>query len=252
MRLVTRCVRRLTPRATPRGALRAVASVVGFVHLQRRSLTVCLPVAFPACSPQVTMVKQKIHTARNQTVKAHRNGIKKPKRQRYRSTKGVRLCDVMPWRCCGCGRALVAYMCRAVLLGLARRSQHLTFPVLRGACFLCCCCGHCRWTRASSATPSTPRSTTRRPPRPLPPHEELLSRVGGGCQLTRPVVDMFVWCDVQCVVRARCSDRQCRGACDAAGVVGESASGTKGGASWLESLCLLANARTRLGCVLVM
>ena len=36
------------------------------------------------------MVKQKIHTARNQTFKAHRNGIKKPKRQRYRSTKGVR------------------------------------------------------------------------------------------------------------------------------------------------------------------
>ena len=35
------------------------------------------------------MVKQKIHTARNQTVKAHRNGIKKPKRQRYRSTKGM-------------------------------------------------------------------------------------------------------------------------------------------------------------------
>ena len=129
MRLVTRCVRRLTPRAAPRGALPAVASVVGFVHLQRRSLTVCLPVAFPACSPQVTMVKQKIHTARNQTVKAHRNGIKKPKRQRYRSTKGVRLCNVMPWRCCGCDRALVAYVsCCAAGARAQITAPHLPCP----------------------------------------------------------------------------------------------------------------------------
>lgn len=35
------------------------------------------------------MVKQKIHTARNQTFKAHRNGIKKPKKHRYRATKGM-------------------------------------------------------------------------------------------------------------------------------------------------------------------
>eukprot|EP00341_Mesodinium_pulex_P008550 CAMPEP_0116955438 /NCGR_PEP_ID=MMETSP0467-20121206/42620_1 /TAXON_ID=283647 /ORGANISM="Mesodinium pulex, Strain SPMC105" /LENGTH=58 /DNA_ID=CAMNT_0004641485 /DNA_START=33 /DNA_END=209 /DNA_ORIENTATION=+ len=35
------------------------------------------------------MVKQKIHTARNQTFKNHRNGIKKVKSQRYRSTKGM-------------------------------------------------------------------------------------------------------------------------------------------------------------------
>ncbi len=35
------------------------------------------------------MVKQKNHTARNQSFKAHRNGIKGPKRQRYRSRKGV-------------------------------------------------------------------------------------------------------------------------------------------------------------------
>tara|TARA_B100000780_G_C21100247_1_gene443982 strand:+ start:948 stop:1139 length:192 start_codon:yes stop_codon:yes gene_type:complete len=34
------------------------------------------------------MVKQKNHTARNQTYKAHRNGIKRPKKQRFRSTKG--------------------------------------------------------------------------------------------------------------------------------------------------------------------
>ena len=33
--------------------------------------------------------KQKNHTARNQTYKAHRNGIKRPKKQRFRSTKGM-------------------------------------------------------------------------------------------------------------------------------------------------------------------
>jgi len=35
------------------------------------------------------MVKQKHHTARNQTFKAHRNGIKKAKRFRFVSLKGV-------------------------------------------------------------------------------------------------------------------------------------------------------------------
>ena len=35
------------------------------------------------------MAKSKNHTAHNQTNKNHRNGIKKPKQQRYRSTEGV-------------------------------------------------------------------------------------------------------------------------------------------------------------------
>ncbi|RHY07443.1 hypothetical protein DYB30_008717 [Aphanomyces astaci] len=35
------------------------------------------------------MVKQKHHTARNQTFKAHKNGIRKPKDHRYKSTKGL-------------------------------------------------------------------------------------------------------------------------------------------------------------------
>ena len=35
------------------------------------------------------MAKSKQHTAHNQTNKNHRNGIKKPKPQRYRSAKGV-------------------------------------------------------------------------------------------------------------------------------------------------------------------
>ncbi|KAM0880278.1 hypothetical protein ACQ4PT_033662 [Festuca glaucescens] len=34
------------------------------------------------------MAKSKNHTAHNQSYKAHRNGIKKPKRQRQASTKG--------------------------------------------------------------------------------------------------------------------------------------------------------------------
>ena len=35
------------------------------------------------------MAKSKNHTAHNQNKKAHKNGIKKPKRQRYSSLKGV-------------------------------------------------------------------------------------------------------------------------------------------------------------------
>ena len=35
------------------------------------------------------MVKQKHHTARNQSIKNHKNGIKKPLRQRGRCMKGV-------------------------------------------------------------------------------------------------------------------------------------------------------------------
>uniref|UniRef100_M8AU41 60S ribosomal protein L29 n=1 Tax=Aegilops tauschii TaxID=37682 RepID=M8AU41_AEGTA len=35
------------------------------------------------------MAKSKNHTAHNQSYKAHRNGIKKPKRQRQASTKGM-------------------------------------------------------------------------------------------------------------------------------------------------------------------
>ncbi|EFJ14460.1 hypothetical protein SELMODRAFT_228166 [Selaginella moellendorffii] len=35
------------------------------------------------------MAKSKNHTAHNQSRKAHRNGIKKPKRQRYTSKKGM-------------------------------------------------------------------------------------------------------------------------------------------------------------------
>jgi len=35
------------------------------------------------------MAKSKNHTAHNQTHKAHRNGIKKPPRNRYSSTKGM-------------------------------------------------------------------------------------------------------------------------------------------------------------------
>ena len=38
------------------------------------------------------MVKQKHHTARNQSIKNHKNGIKKPQRQRARCMKGVRVC----------------------------------------------------------------------------------------------------------------------------------------------------------------
>ncbi|KAK8525374.1 hypothetical protein V6N11_064443 [Hibiscus sabdariffa] len=35
------------------------------------------------------MAKSKNHTAHNQSYKAHKNGIKKPKRHRHTSTKGM-------------------------------------------------------------------------------------------------------------------------------------------------------------------
>ncbi|XP_058053318.1 large ribosomal subunit protein eL29 [Anopheles bellator] len=35
------------------------------------------------------MAKSKNHTNHNQNQKAHKNGIKKPKRQRYESTRGM-------------------------------------------------------------------------------------------------------------------------------------------------------------------
>ncbi|KAI3848814.1 hypothetical protein MKX01_028871 [Papaver californicum] len=35
------------------------------------------------------MAKSKNHTAHNQSRKAHKNGIKKPKKQRHTSTKGM-------------------------------------------------------------------------------------------------------------------------------------------------------------------
>ncbi len=35
------------------------------------------------------MAKSKNHTAHNQSYKAHKNGIKKPKKQKYSSRKGV-------------------------------------------------------------------------------------------------------------------------------------------------------------------
>ena len=68
-----------------------VDALLAFVGLEDAVASPCVLPCYPPFScHRDKMVKQKIHTARNQTVKAHRNGIKKPKRQRYRSTKGVR------------------------------------------------------------------------------------------------------------------------------------------------------------------
>lgn len=58
--------------------------------LERRARDGALVLALPTRKPaNVKMVKQKNHTARNNTVKAHKNGIKKPKNHRYHSTRGV-------------------------------------------------------------------------------------------------------------------------------------------------------------------
>ena len=52
----------------------------------RRTLSLAHP--SPTNRPS-TMVKEKNHTNRNQSFKAHRRGIKKVKPQRYRSLRGV-------------------------------------------------------------------------------------------------------------------------------------------------------------------
>ncbi|KAG2731734.1 hypothetical protein G9P44_005321 [Scheffersomyces stipitis] len=41
------------------------------------------------CDPVPKMSKSKNHTAHNQTKKAHKNGIKKPRTNKYPSLKGV-------------------------------------------------------------------------------------------------------------------------------------------------------------------
>uniref|UniRef100_A0A8C2WU90 60S ribosomal protein L29 n=2 Tax=Cyclopterus lumpus TaxID=8103 RepID=A0A8C2WU90_CYCLU len=50
-----------------------------------------LPVVVCSCGrlTSVEMAKSKNHTTHNQSRKAHRNGIKKPRSQRYESLKGV-------------------------------------------------------------------------------------------------------------------------------------------------------------------
>jgi Ribosomal L29e protein family len=44
---------------------------------------------------RLDMSKSKNHTAHNQTYKAHRNGIKKPRKQRYSRVKGVRITCIL-------------------------------------------------------------------------------------------------------------------------------------------------------------
>ncbi|WFC94439.1 60S ribosomal protein L29 [Malassezia brasiliensis] len=48
-----------------------------------------LPALYQFLSQRLTMAKSKNHTNHNQSSKAHRNGIKKPKTNRYPSLRGV-------------------------------------------------------------------------------------------------------------------------------------------------------------------
>ena len=70
------------------------------------------------------MAKSKNHTAHNQSYKAHRNGIKKVKKQKYSSRKGVRARSVFTPACAaswsdhvwhaGKAEALLSSMCWGV------------------------------------------------------------------------------------------------------------------------------------------
>ena len=58
---------------------RSLTSILKFVVRRNKILT-----------PFLEMVKQKLHTARNQTFKAHRNaGLRKKKKERFIATKGM-------------------------------------------------------------------------------------------------------------------------------------------------------------------
>ncbi|KAJ8511600.1 hypothetical protein OPV22_002034 [Ensete ventricosum] len=52
----------------------------------RRSIEETAP---PSSAALVDMAKSKNHTAHNQSYKAHKNGIKKPRKHRHTSTKGM-------------------------------------------------------------------------------------------------------------------------------------------------------------------
>ena len=99
----------------------------------------------PYCLQPFKMAKSKNHTAHNQTAKAHRNGLKKPQTNKYKSNKGV---SHRLYYHSGLIRMLTS---RLVLL---------------------------RSTPSSSGTSATPRRAPRRPSRlprppssPPPPHK---------------------------------------------------------------------------------
>ncbi|XP_004068709.3 60S ribosomal protein L29 isoform X1 [Oryzias latipes] len=62
-----------------------------FLLHSAQEVALSLPVVVCTCDRflNVDMAKSKNHTTHNQSRKAHRNGIKKPRSQRYESLKGV-------------------------------------------------------------------------------------------------------------------------------------------------------------------
>ena len=65
-----------------------------------------LPSKTQTAPTAAAMAKSKNHTAHNQSKKNHRNGIKKPMKHKYTSTKGVRE-PLLPPRARVSGRALI-------------------------------------------------------------------------------------------------------------------------------------------------
>ncbi|RVE73098.1 hypothetical protein OJAV_G00046240 [Oryzias javanicus] len=83
-------------RKVPKGG--SVTTTCAFLHggpplsfLPVEEVALSLPVVVCTCDRllNVNMAKSKNHTTHNQSRKAHRNGIKKPRSQRYESLKGV-------------------------------------------------------------------------------------------------------------------------------------------------------------------
>lgn len=81
-----------------RRTARIPAANIAFFQIQQRLPTkqcenflfILFWIRSRVCVQGAVMAKSKNHTAHNQTYKAHRNGIKKPKTYKYKSRKGVR------------------------------------------------------------------------------------------------------------------------------------------------------------------
>jgi hypothetical protein len=92
-----------------------------------------------------TMAKSKNHTAHNQSYKAHRNGIKKPKQNKHSSRKGVSVVQMMG--------DVVGSGGRAPNLFYSHAPASLSHPQSH------------RWIPSFCGTSGTPSTTTRWPTR---------------------------------------------------------------------------------------
>ncbi|KAK4425936.1 60S ribosomal protein L29-1 [Sesamum alatum] len=74
---------------TPKGGASGLQNLIKQRKTHQSPPTTPSPAASSRTEKTREMAKSKNHTAHNQSYKAHKNGIKKPKRHRHTSTKGM-------------------------------------------------------------------------------------------------------------------------------------------------------------------